>query len=397
MLRRLFNIRRHTEYIGNVIEQKTDKLKILFYFPNESTVRNAPLSYTSLQAGAGFSGTETAILEISKYLVDHGNSVQIFGGNGTYVDHGIQFISEHELSRVDTDVDWYSPLFFLHLYNQNQVLNRINPDRTKVFLWFHCFIDNTAILELQRRFRIYGQYVSKYVSDEYPHIISVTNSWVIYNGINPIFTELPIPDSSVKHGKWIFHPVYERGGEVAKAIFHKVHVSNPAAAKHMNILSYYTPDLHKHQSSDLITNLGSKTKTDVRDLLLTSDYFIYPLVLPDSRVHHDTFASVMLEALACGAIVVVWDVACISDIYGDHVVKIPVPNHIKHTYNPKARFASCPWMLTDEAQQLFVDKIHELEANPDQKKMIRSRGAAWARTITWDSLGCDMEQQLTTH
>lgn len=370
-------------------------MKFLFYFLNENSWRDAPLSYTSLISRCGFSGTETALLEMAKHLVDKGHSVQIYGDPNTYTDHNIQYIAEHDLDKVDTDVDWYSPLFFLSYNAHMQLLHRLNPARTKVFLWFHCFIEDRYIIDLKNRFRVYGQYVCRYVADAYSHIVDKTNSWVVYNGVNTIFTTEQIP--STKQGNWIFHATYERGGNVARQIFSKVNALTPDVAKTLNMLSYYTPDVHRNISSSNIINHGSKTKLEVRDLLLQSDYFVYPLVLDDGRVHHDTFGSVMLEALACGVIVIVWDVACVSTVYGDHVVKIPVPDHVKHYYNPHARFASCHWMLSDEAQQMFIDKINELEADQAKKEQIRAKGVEWARAITWDVLAADMETQLLAH
>jgi glycosyltransferase involved in cell wall biosynthesis len=369
-------------------------MKLLFYFPDESHVRGAPLSYTSLLSGTGFSGTETALLELSNYLVKKGHSVTIAGVGNTYTDHGVQYISQHKLNSIDIDFDWYSPIFFTKNHGHNMIIQKLNPTRTKVFIWFQCFIDNNDIRLLQSRFQVYGQYLCNYVGREYVSLIPQTNSWVIYNGISDIFHTPTPPSAEEKRGNWVFHPVFERGGSVAQRIFNKMHNELPHCAQSLKLMSYHTPDSNKIQSNDKIQFLGSKTKEEVRNILLKSDYFIYPLVLNDGRVHHDTFGSVMLEALACGVIVIVWDVACISDIYGDHVVSIPVPDHVKHTYNPKARFASCPWMLSDDAIQMFADKIKDLESHPDQKEMIRQRGAKWAQTITWDSLGEKMEHEL---
>jgi len=369
-------------------------MKLLFYFPNENSVRNKGLSYTNLLEGCGFSGTETALLEMSKYLVDKGHSVQIYGIANTYTDNGIQFISEHDIDKVDLDVDWYSPIFFCNLENQRRLLSRLNPARTKILVWFHCFIKDVFIEEIKHFFNTYGQYVSDYVAKEYTHLIDVKNSWTIYNGLNRIFITPSIPDTSVKRGNWIFHSVYERGGSVAKSIFSKINKYNTIIANKLHLLSYYTPDKEKYTSTNTIINCGSKTKVEVRDILLKSDYFVYPLVLENLSVHHDTFGTVMLEALACGVIVIVWDVACISSVYDDYVVKIPVPEHVKKEYNPSARYANCRWMLSDEAEELFIHAIIKLESNLAKKEEIRQRGIEWARTITWESLGSQMERHL---
>jgi hypothetical protein len=362
-------------------------MKILFYFPNENHVRHARLSYTSLMEGSGFSGTETALLETSKFLVDKGHTVQIFGVSGTYTDNGISFIGEKDIDLVDVNVDWYSPLFFLDNSLQKELIGRLSSN-TQILLWLQCFIEDHHIRNLQEKFKVYAQFVSNYATDTYTYIKS---SWVIYNGINSKF----ICDASQsKKGNWIFHATYERGGAVAREIFESIHSIRPDVANHMNLLSYYKPDTMSRGISNNIQHHGSKPKLEVRDLLLKSDYFVYPLVLQDGRVHHDTFGTVVLEALACGVIVLVWDVACMSSIYGDNIVKIPVPEHVLKNYNPHARFASCPWMLSKEAKQLFIDKILDLESNLEKKESIRQKGVNWARQFTWDVLGADMEQKL---
>jgi glycosyltransferase involved in cell wall biosynthesis len=366
-------------------------MKVLFYFHNANDVRDARLSYTSLMEGAGFSGTETALLEMSKFLVDKGHTVQIFGVGSTYIENGISFIGEKDIHLVDLNVDWYSPIFFLDHALQQELLGRLSSN-TQMLVWVHFFIDDKEIIKLQEKFKVYAQYVSNYVSESYSYI---TDSWVIYNGIHSTFIcDIPLLS---KKGNWIFHPIYERGGGVAREIFESIHSIRPDVANHMNFLSYYTPDIMAHSISNSIENHGSKSKIEVRDLLLGSDYFVYPLVLPNGLVHHDTFGTVILEALACGVIVVVWDVACMSSVYGDNIVKIPVPDHVLENYNPHARFASCPWMLTKEAQQLFIDKILDLESNLEKKESIRQKGVKWARQFTWDVLGADMEQKLLVH
>lgn len=372
-------------------------MKLLFYHPDLRYERNANLSYTSLETESGFSGTETALLEMTNYLVQKGHDIQIYGVNETYIDHGVKYISGNDLDQVDFDVDWYSPLFFLNWRFESEVRNKINPKRTKFLLWFHCFISDEWVFILNKSYKVYGQYVSNFVANEYTSLLDKEHSWTIYNGLNKLFIDIAIPGTPCKKGNWIFHATYQRGGEISKQIFEKINNQNNTIANTFNILSYYKPDNEVVQSSDRIVYHGSKTKVEVCDFLLKSDYFVYPLILANGLVHHDTFGTVMLEALACGCIVIVWDVACISSVYEDYVIKIPVPEHAKTTYNPSARFGSCPWMLSDEAQQLFIDAILELEMDQTKKEMIRMRGFEWARNYTWESLGSAMETQLVAH
>jgi hypothetical protein len=309
----------------------------------------------------------------------------------------VKYISGKDLDQVDFDVDWYSPLFFLGWNFESEVRNKINPYRTKFLIWFHCFISDEWVFILNKWYKVYGQYVSNFVANEYTSLLDKEHSWTIYNGLNKLFTDIAIPETSSKKGNWIFHVTYERGGEAVKQIFEKINHQNNTIANKLNLLSYYSPDNNIVKTTESIFYHGSKTKIEVRDFLLKSDYFVYPLVNPGGAVNHDTFGTVMLEALACGCIVIVWDVACISSVYEDYVIKITVPEHAKITYNPLARSGSCPWMQSDEAQQLFIDAILELETNQDRKEMIRRRGVEWARKYTWESLGSDMESQLLSH
>jgi hypothetical protein len=52
------------------------------------------------------------------------------------------------------------------------------------------------------------------------------------------------------------------------------------------------------------------------------------------------------------------------------------------------------WMLSDEAKGLFINKILELESDQVKKELIRNNGVEWARQITWETLGRDMESEL---
>jgi hypothetical protein len=50
-----------------------------------------------------------------------------------------------------------------------------------------------------------------------------------------------------------------------------------------------------------------------------------------------------------------------------------------------------------EAEEQKGKDIEHTERAKRAEELIRARGADWERTITWDSLGKDMEKQLLTH
>lgn len=139
----------------------------------------------------------------------------------------------------------------------------------------------------------------------------------------------------------------------------------------MSQVSYYTPD---HGPG------GSLSKSALASLLSRSDYFVYPLSLEDGRVHHDTYGSAVLEALAMGVVVVTWGVACMPGVYGDRVVLLEPDGHDRF-----ARFARNPWMNSDSAVELLGEAVLGLERDQDRKRGLRERGTSWARSQTWAS------------
>lgn len=182
---------------------------------------------------------------------------------------------------------------------------------------------------------------------------------------------------------------------MAYRVFKYVQNKRPDACTSIHYASYFAPD------SSLIQPLlqdvdvhwhSSLPKNKIASLLNEADYFVYPLVLPDAVVHHDTFASVVLEALASGVIVVTWNVACIPHVYGDYVIQVE-PDDVPG-YDRRARYGRNAWMLTDEAVQRLGEKILYLEEHPEEKEILRERGRTWAKTQTWDVVGKQYEEWL---
>lgn len=370
--------------------------------------RICAISYDALQDQAGYSGTETSLLEISKYLVDQGHHVHIVEMTKTsFENNGIQFYNSINEIKDWSIYDWYSPIFFLFHPMNWTILDRLSNNKTKVLVWLHCFIDDNLIRAIQaRQFKTYAQALSNYVEKDYKHIFDTSTMWTIGNAIKQYFIadpELVIHSDlkNSKRGNWIFHPVFERGGQIAVDVFKRIKTMIPDAAKQMHLLSYYTHDVYKHNhaagSDNNIIIHPSLSKKKVAELLVNNiEYFIYPLTLPNGAVHHDTFGSVILEALASGVIVITWDVACMPSLYGDYIIRLPIPDHIRDRYNPNARFANHPFFVSNEAINMFVDKIVYLEQNPDIKDMMKRNGIEWAKIQTWDKIGQEMENKLLT-
>jgi hypothetical protein len=373
-------------------------MKILFYHINVSTQRVDNITYEGIQTGTGFSGTETALFEVCNFLVKNGHEIIILGMSDTsYTTNEILIgpVTMIEDNTICDNIDIVCPIFFVGANGFKYILSKMDSDRTRVWLWSQLFIDERFIQEIKNDgFDVIISFLAPYVREKYN--LSLLYSHVtIGNAIGDVFLT-PLPKINKKRqGNWIFHASFERGGRVALDIMERVRKCVPNAAKKIHIASYYTSDHMKlHQSSAIEYKYhGSLSKQKISDLLSETDYFVYPLVHDNGTVHHDTYGTVMLEALARGVIVVTWNVACIPSVYGEHVVTID-PNRVGG-YDPNARFGNNSWMLSDEAKEMFVDKIKELEANPVKKEEIRTKGIEWARTQTWDECGKKYLKWLT--
>jgi glycosyltransferase involved in cell wall biosynthesis len=370
-------------------------MHVLFFHPYIQE-RTCEISLDAIYTKGGFSGTETALIELATYLVKKGHKVTIvYMTTYDFEDNGIQFLSSIQNIDDFTVFDWYCPIFWVNNREHAEILDKLNPCKTKILFWMQCFIDDRKVIYVRNKgFKIYAQCLSHYVECEYVGLFGKNNTWTIGNAISESFKR-DVNTQNTK-GNWIFHAVFERGGHVALRVFNEVKKMLPLVAQKFHLLSYYTPDYENHKdiyNKDMI-NHTSLSKNEVANLLQNVEYFIYPLVLPNGCVHHDTFGTVMLEALASGVLVLTWDVACIPGFYGDNVVRLPVPEYVKAEYNPLARFAQHNFFNSQEAIEIFVDKIKYLENNPEEKEKQRTKGMIWARQFTWEKAGIEMEKHL---
>ena len=377
-------------------------MHLLIYHPYVPQ-RAEKITIDNLYHSCGFSGTENAFLEIGKYLVNHGVKVHVLGiTNVSYLDEssGVYFYALQDFPVEQARMyHWYTPLFYTNDPPHYQILEHLDPMHTKVFVWFHCFLWTTDQIKYmeQKGFDVYGVCVSQWVKEYYTKDFAHEKLWVVENGISTLFHS-NVSSPSGKRGNWIFHAVFERGGIVATKAFERISQIMPSAAHKLNVMSYFTEDDRKLASIKRNKNIvfhGSVSKTKVRDMLADTEYFVYPLVLPDpdNDVHHDTYGCCILEALAMGVIVVTWNVGCIPVVYKDLVVAIPPPEshpgHIPYVKNP--------WFNSDEALMTIVNTIVTLEVHPEKKEAMRNKGMEWARQQLWSSRSEVMLEMLRTH
>lgn len=321
-------------------------------------------SYENYINNCGFSGTEAQILEMSHWLNKMG--------------HDATIVKDTELKNITNvdDIDVFCPSFYVWLPNVINFCNRLG-NNTKILLYIQSFGNCQQLFNLPKKYFIVGvsDYVKLYYHRyDYPYK-------TIYNALNDeIFTNNDL-DYNSKKGNYVFFASYERGGEICLKIFNKLLKTYSDIELHIS--SYEPGDMNRISSNNKnIIKHSSLSKKEIKLLLDKCDYFIYPLVNHyTGSVHHDTFACVVLEALACGVSVVSWDVACLKNIYRDHIYLIKPP--VCEGYNPLHQFGHNKKMLSHKSINLFVDKVKEIEGDQNLKLTKKIQAREWALSHTW--------------
>lgn len=363
------------------------KQKFLFY--NPPTKRSCLTTYDNYLNKAGFSGTDGSLLEMSKRLASLGHDVSIVSDmyDQTFTDaHGIRYLFAKDIfmgAYSCDDVDVFLPNFPFFDGIPVEIYNRMNREAI-VLPWLHCVMDPEYTVKcsklLNPTFKLTIVGPSNFAL---AHVPADVKSCTVPYGINPSLVPELRPQRRV--GSWVFPACFARGGGVCVEAFKRTKAISPSSATRLDMMSYYTPDHErKDQQDEAIHAHASLHKKKLFDILSDSDYFVYPLTDADGNVHHDTYACCVLEALACGVIVISWDVACLREVYGDHIIlipPIPYPGYDPTSTHPKPN----PLMAGTQGVNRFVKAIAELEASPEIKESIRRKGRDWALQQTWDS------------
>eukprot|EP01041_Mallomonas_annulata_P011315 gene11315-23673_t len=311
-----------------------NKLNILFYHPYQAE-RIHQFSYDALHSKSGFSGTETALLEVSLYLAHR------------------EFVSNFYLPRTTYCSDY----------------------------------------------RIIGNGIAEYFITNTTTSTTTSTTSITTNSYDSFSFSKNLNDAilAARRGRWFFHARYYRGGDMTQVVFNKIKQIRPEAAKEIHYSFYDTADdfIKSDEKMNRIIH-GSLSKKSIAILLNNMEYFVYSLAHHESHVHHDTFGTVILEALACGVLVISWDVACLKEIYGDLIELLPTKTieGNNQSYFPTNRYGFNKWMFTSEAINTIVNAIIALDKNPYEKNRRRLAGIEFAKKYTWDEIGKQYAQWL---
>jgi glycosyltransferase involved in cell wall biosynthesis len=357
-------------------------------FWNKDVPRATPPTYTNINYVTGFSGTETTVTEVATILAQN-RLYRVYvvchqvAENEPILDNGVTYLANLP---EDMQVDVFIPMFFVQSPAVCSILQKLQHTGARVVLWMECILRPRMwqmCLPLLNADRTLIVAPSNFALQSLPR--TFFRRYVVPNALNPaIYPPVTLDDHSERLGNWTFHACWERGGEVALRVFMQYAPRNKFHA------SGYPNAANRGQSD--VRHYGTLSKYSLREVMMRCDYFVYPLVAPSGAVHHDTFGCAVLEAMACGAIVITWNVACLPECYTDYAILLePPPYRQGSAHEP---FGFNDQMNEDAAVQRLLQAVQRLDENPSSKEALRKRAMHWATSQTWSRSAVTFERIL---
>ena len=166
---------------------------------------------------------------------------------------------------------------------------------------------------------------------------------------------------SEKENSFIFFACFERGYKMAVEVRNKF---NPDFKMYTN--TYSDNFREKLIQSDNIIITENTSKNTIFEYCKKSKYFVYSLInLDNNKIHCDTFAYVVLEALLHGVIVLAPRLLLFEELYGDAICYIETDDII-----PRIQLTQTDWLINNENFGLpivdrYVDKLNLLEKDKE--------------------------------
>jgi len=358
--------------------------KIVFWF-DETSPRACCFNYKNYTDVCGFSGTCAVTLELARKLAESKNTVYIshpdYGLKNTFRPGNSEFngylnytyVTPDEDLLKDCDVFVFSFGFFCK--DSHDILSKLK-EGTIVCAFSHMYWSHSAIFDIHnycksKKLNFYyivnsktskKHFISNPSEVKYIHVNNSISKPLFYEEINK-------HKNLERKNQIIFTSSLQRGGEMAGLI-----------ASHLgkNYVNFsYLPGPH---------GSGSVGKKELIKNLCESDYFVYTASDMEGNFPTDTYCNAVHEALACGVIVLTWDISCFKDVYGDNIVILDFPI-LDFPFDPKALGVGLHTIkkLIDPFEYLkFAEKIKEIDINTSLKNTIRDKGKKWALSNTYD-------------
>lgn len=343
---------------------------------------------TSRFKNVGVCGTVQTTILIAEYLASKKHIVDIYSNNivkSTY--NNVNYKNINELN-INTEILIVPSHICFTDYDKSINLQKIK----KFIILYQCteFVEEDSLINFKNKYQnieIIGVYPSEWTKNasyiyKIDHIFN--KKYVIPN---PLMLDVLQSKDIINFERklnFITNCTFERGGYFSLKVLNSL----PIIPNKITIMDYLINiDYEISTFNNIINNIEiipSADKETVLTKLGESSYFLYLLTLPSGIVHKDTFACCVAEALAMGTIVLTWKVAALPEMYPENsgIVYMPFPKNVNissidgiNSYEKTIEQN----LLSEDAKQIVINTIMELESNPDRKKELRLKGIEYSR------------------
>lgn len=346
-------------------------LKIVFILTGNEC-RNGPVNGQTLRGSVGGSGTDQTTILVAEHLAKVGHDVYIAAPNsGTpgAVINGVTYTTMAFDAVADCTFDvlvntlWFEDFHTLPIKVTKALVS-----------WSHCpylygfdpikkYITENGL----KYGMVHLSQWSKRLNSGLAHSLAADVVEAVIP--NPLMTDLinevnaEADEAQRQPRDMIFHAAWVRGGDQVIQTLRDLQWDD---AK-VHIFDYL---MGNHHDPHIVSN-GSKGKRGVLERISKCQYFLYPLVRHDGEMHKDTFACVVAEACAMGAIVVTYPVAALPETYNDVVHWLPFPDGVSDLEHLR----NAP--LSKDPALLDITHIKEamtyLDTHPEVREAMRQR------------------------
>lgn len=324
--------------------------------------------------GVGVSGSETTIVSFSEYIASKGHNVYLCCNNVKESIHNqVTYTKSFPNSKVEC--------LIYHQW-ENSLPSYDMPNLKCCIAYFQCVGNCVLHNNLISKFptiKTMAIYPSQWAKDATEHFnrqrFIALNSLVIHSAFLTNTTE-DVAEKTNQSMVWLAS--WERGGDVALKVFEKLQWPSK---------NFFRNDYYHHSFS--------QDKQSISKILSQSDYFVYPLVLQDGRVHKDTFACCVSEALAHGVIVISFGIAALKELYDGYVDFIDFPTNAKITELENYDFIRDNSLLSSEVVESIIKIIHFYEFNKEKKREKQRKNRQFAlHTFSIETTGSKIDDAL---
>jgi glycosyltransferase involved in cell wall biosynthesis len=333
----------------------------------------------------GVSGSHWALIYLAEAFASQCDNVVEFVSiennlvEGSHL--GVQYINYINYSDTDDDsvcCDKY--LVTVHELNAMNIMEKIKGFKKLFFLMQNDLLDTTTEGKCSKVFngidinKVVICYISDFARRNILNVQPFLNNYhnmILYNSID--MRDVVVSGNDVnnviemkKDRKLCFFACVDRGLEMVVELLKRLDnyylVTNTYYAKNTKIL--------KNSNIVRTENTG---KYSIFKHISTSRYFVYPLInLENNRIHYDTFAYVVLEALLHGTIVIAPRIGVFEELYGDAICYIDTddlisPEYLQNWKNMNYRFGF-------PCLEKYVNKIKMLDENVELRMSYIEKG-----------------------